>query len=293
MGLHFRVAGERACAARWGMDQKTTMKLVLCMKWGTRYGAGYVNRLQRGLQRHLRGEFQLVCFTDDASGVDPAVDCRPLPELPGVPEHLAVKPWRKLSLWRSDLGADLLGRDALVLDLDVVLTGPLDDFFAFQPGRYAVWRNPTKPNSGVGNTSVFRFNVGSHPEIFGRFVADPVGVHAREFRIEQELISARLGDGRAAKEGRRPEVAQNPFYAGLGEQVFWPDGWCRSFKEELLPPWPQRWWRTAPLPAACKVVAFHGKPDPDEARDGTWPAKGWKKLYKVCRPVGWIGENWG
>lgn len=248
-------------------------KLVFCMKWGTRYGPDYVNRLWRSVRRHVQGDFRLVCFTDSRDGVDEVVDCRPLPPFENVPFHLAVKPWRKLSLWQADLGADLNGRDALFLDLDVVVTGSLDAFWDFNPGLYAVWENPTKPGRNIGNTSVFRFKVGDNPEIYTRFMADPEGLYRNEFRIEQEFISAVM-------------VAK-------GKQVFWPKGWCASFKEDLLPAWPQRWWTDVPLPPGTKVVAFHGKPDPDEAMVGEWPAKGWKTIYKYVRPVEWIAANWG
>lgn len=270
------------------------IKLFFCMKWGTRYGAEYVNRLHAGIGRHVTGDWKLVCFTDDASGVDVAVDCRPLPPLENVPERLANKPWRKLSLWRADVAPDLTGQDALVLDLDVVLTGNLDDFFTFQPGRYAVMENPTKMGSGVGNTSVFRLNVGAHPEIYERFAADAEGVYQQEFRIEQELISARLGDGRATRHcGRTPEVRADPFYAGLNEQVFWPHEWVLSFKEHLLPGWPMRLWQVPALPKTARVVIFHGKPDPDEAMVGQWPEKvWWKRIYKRVRPVPWVATHW-
>lgn len=269
-------------------------KLVFCMKWGTRYGPDYVNRLWRSVRRHTTGDVRLVCFTDDVSGIDKAVDCRPLPAFDGVPDHLAVKPWRKLTLWAADLGKDLVGRDALVLDVDLVITGSLDALFAYEPKcPFVVWRNPTKPNSGVGNTSVFRYTVGSHPEILARFVANPEYVWKEEFRIEQELIAARLGDGTAAKEtGRTPAVADDPFYTGLGVMRYWPEGWVLSFKEDLLPPWPARFWQVPALPAEARVVAFHGKPDPDEAAVGRWPCVWWKKLYKYVRPTPWVAENW-
>ncbi|MBI1308594.1 MAG: hypothetical protein GC129_01870 [Proteobacteria bacterium] len=300
------------------------------MKWGERYPAEYVNRLWRMVRRQVSGEVQMVCFTDDAKGVVKEVECRPLPAFEGVRADLAVKPWRKLSLWKADLGKDLTGRDALVLDLDVVVVGSLDAFWDFEPGKFVVWENPTKPGSGGGNTSVFRFKVGSHPEIYDYFMADPVGLYAREFRIEQEFISAVLGEPgvrarfmRKEKGGTRNEergseglvgglaalsspadqkepsvvlsmpAARKAMRWGQGEQRFWPRGWCLSFKEDLLPGWPMRFWRVAELPAGAKVVAFHGKPDPDEAMVGKWPAKGWKKLYKFVLPVGWIRENWG
>lgn len=269
--------------------------LILCMKWGTRYGAEYVNRLYAMCQRGMAGQaFEFVCFTDDAKGLAEGVDARPLPSFDGVPPHLAVKPWRKLTLWKDDLGADLLGRNALVLDVDLVLTGDLAAFFGYQPAcNFVVWRNPTKPNSGVGNTSVFRFKVGSHPEICQRFVDDPEGVWNGEFRIEQELIAARLGDGTATRTCALSEAAKaDAFYKGLGEMATWPEGWVVSFKEDLLPGWPQRLWQAVPLPPAAKVVVFHGKPDPDEAARGYWPAKWWKRWYKTIRPVGWVGEYW-
>jgi hypothetical protein len=247
-------------------------KLLLCMKWGTRYGSDYVNRLHSMISRHLEPPFRLVCFTDDAAGIKPAVECRPLPPFPGVPEYLAVLPWRKLSLWQRSLGPDLDGRDALVLDLDLVITGPLEDFFTYAPGRYAVIENWTKPGRNIGNTSVFRFTIGKYPEIYDRFIGDPEGLYRREFRVEQEYISATL----------HPR----------GEQVFWPKEWVRSFKEELLPAWPLRLVKAAPLPPEARLVIFHGKPDPHEAMVGQWPASLIKKTYKSLRPVPWIGAHW-
>jgi hypothetical protein len=278
------------------MNATTTLPLIFCMKWGTRYGPTYVNRLYQACQRGMGGApFQLVCFTDDSTGLFPAIDARPLPKFEGVPTHLANKPWRKLSLWRDDLDADLLGRHALVLDVDLVVTGDLRPFFNFAPQcPFVVWRNPTKPHSGVGNTSVFRLLVGSHPEICARFLQNPEQVWREEFRIEQELIAARLGDGTATRTTALSETAKaDPFYAGLKLMQYWPQGWVLSFKEDLLPKWPQRLWQPTPLPPSAKVVAFHGKPDPDEAAQGIWPAPWYKKVYKTIRPVPWVAQFWG
>lgn len=80
---------------------------------------------------------------------------------------------------------------------------------------------------------------------------------------------------------------------GQGVQRFWPEGWCVSFKEDVLPGWPWRFFKDVERPEGARIVVFHGKPDPDEARDGKWPAKGWKKLYKHVRPVRWIAQEWG
>jgi len=42
---------------------------ILCMKWGTKYGPEYVNRHYAMVRRHLTGDFNFVCLTDDAQGV--------------------------------------------------------------------------------------------------------------------------------------------------------------------------------------------------------------------------------
>jgi len=46
-------------------------RIVLCMKWGTKYGPEYVNRLYGMVRRHLKGDFRFVCLTDRSDGVRP------------------------------------------------------------------------------------------------------------------------------------------------------------------------------------------------------------------------------
>ncbi len=55
---------------------------VLCIKWGTKYGSEYVNRLYQGVRKHLAQPFRFVCLTDNAEGIDAAVDVLPLPVTP-------------------------------------------------------------------------------------------------------------------------------------------------------------------------------------------------------------------
>jgi hypothetical protein len=244
------------------MKQQT----VVCMKWGTRYGADYVNRLASMIRRNTRRPTRIVCFTEEPSGIDPGVETHPLPPI-NVPERVQWKGWRKLSLWQHPL-LDLEG-DVLFLDLDVVITGSLDDFFDFEPGHYCVAKNWSEPELRVGNTSVYRFPIGRMSYIFDDFNRDPERFLAR-YRNSQKYISGEAKD-----------------------MVFWPPEWCVSFKHSLLPRWPLNFIQPARLPPTAKVVAFTGKPDPDEARDGRWPVTaGWKRLYKHVRPTPWIAEHW-
>ena len=48
---------------------KSEMVNILCLKWGTRYGADYVNYIYRGVKAHLNRPFRFVCVTDDPSGL--------------------------------------------------------------------------------------------------------------------------------------------------------------------------------------------------------------------------------
>ena len=92
--------------------------LILTMKWGTLYGAGDVNRLAAQVRRHLARPHRFICFTDDAAGLEPGIEAMPLPEL-GLPEGSTDTRWRKLALFRRDLGGH--EGTALFLDLDLVV----------------------------------------------------------------------------------------------------------------------------------------------------------------------------
>jgi hypothetical protein len=105
---------------------------ILCMKWGTKYGPEYVNRLYAMVRRHLSGDFRFVCLTDDNTGIRSEVQCLPIPPLdlpPGIPE----RGWTKLATFSQDLHG--LKGTALFLDVDVVITGSLDDFFTHTARR--------------------------------------------------------------------------------------------------------------------------------------------------------------
>lgn len=157
---------------------------IICMKWGTRYGPEYVNRLFSMVKRHSRRPIRLICFTDDASGITAGVETAPLPPI-DLPEEVFVRGkwvhvrnlgWRKIALWQKDVGG--LAGEVLFLDLDLVITGPLDDFFDYEPGRFCVIRNWTQPNARIGNTSVYRFVVGAHTHLYERIMSDGAGVIA-------------------------------------------------------------------------------------------------------------------
>ncbi len=148
---------------------------VICMKWGTRYDAAYVNRLRGMVRRHLVRPHRFVCFTDDTNGLRPEVETRPLLRIQ-QPRAQEERFWQKLGTFARPL-ADLSG-PTLFLDLDVVITSDIDCFFE-HPGEFCIireWRNDGPPR---GNSSVFRFEAGAHVEVLKEFERDPQAVASR------------------------------------------------------------------------------------------------------------------
>ena len=243
------------------------MQTVICMKWGTAYGADYANILYSMVSRNTRRPLRFVCFTDDTAGLRPEIEPKPLLPIDLPPSH-QWKPWRKIALWGREVGG--LEGDVLFLDLDVVVTGSIDAFFDHAPAEtYCVIENWTQKGEKIGNTSVFRLRIGAHTEVFDTLQADPAGTLAK-FRNSQTFASRTISS-----------------------MAYWPANWCVSFKHTLMPRWPANFWKVTPLPPETRVVCFTGLPNPDHARDGIWPPGAWyKRAYKHVRPTPWVAEHW-
>ncbi|MCB1774574.1 MAG: hypothetical protein KDI88_13240 [Gammaproteobacteria bacterium] len=243
---------------------------VLCLKWGDRYNADYVNILHRAVRRNLARPFQFYCCTDNGAGLDDEVRVIPFPDNPGVkrawPDILV-----KLAVLRNGFG-DLTG-PTLFLDLDVAITGSLDVFFDHAPGRFCIihnWVNWRKALLGrrpaVGNSSVFRFEAGQSDYAYQTFLREMARAENRaEFNTEQAFLTYAMGD-----------------------PVWWPDEWVRSYKWNCRPAFPLNLVRPPALPEHCRILVFHGRPDPDEAIRG-FPGR---KLHHRTLPAPWIADYW-
>ncbi len=241
---------------------------VLCMKWGTRYGPHYVNRLYAMVRRNLEGEFRFLCLTDDASGLRSEVEVRPIPDL-GLPEGARRWAWPKLGVFHASLG-DLEG-DCLFLDLDIVILASVDCLFEFAPEAFCIiedWVPPLRRvvarRPGVGNSSVFRFGSGSMTGIVEDFLADRDS-HLGAFRNEQRYLSAWLGE----------------------ERRWWPGDWIVSFKRHCLPPRVLSGIVGVEPPPEARVVVFHGDPKPCAVAEGAWFG-----AWGRARRVEWVERAW-
>ena len=239
------------------------MENIICMKWGTKYGANYVNILAGMVRRHISRPYRFVCFTDDGNGLHPDIETRPLPEL-NLPGHLPERGWNKLTVLGEKL-ADLEGR-ALFLDLDVVILDSLDPFFE-QPGEFRIIHDWDFKGKIIGNSSVFRFEIGKHADVLEHFLT-----HGEEVRAQHRNEQAYLSHAIHAK----------------GILEYWPDEWCRSFKRHCIRPFPLGYFAQPVKPEGAKVVIFHGNPNPDTAIKGFIGKCG----FRAVRPTQWVAEAW-
>ena len=251
--------------------------LVLCMKWGKSYGPEYVNRLKNGVARYLSYPHRFICFTDDATGIDSDVEIFALPDLGLPPQHKDLR-WRKLAI----LGKDVFGLrgTALFLDLDLVVVDRIEPFFDY-PGKFLIIRdmdlfrakplrklNPKRDSflNMVGNSSVFRMEMGAHSDVLDEFVSDPVAAQSA-FKISQQFMSDALH--------RR----------GLLE--YWPKTWCVSFKNHCVPRHFHSYFADPVMPAGAKMVVFAGAPKMQDVVAG----KG-GKWYRRIGKIDWLIKAW-
>lgn len=244
---------------------------VICLKWGTRYGPHYANILYRSVKRHLKRTFLFHCCTDDSNGLDEGIRVIPFPEDPGLPGRTWPDILVKLVITRDGFGG--LQGPTLFLDLDVAIMGGIDCFFDYHPGENCIIHNwvPSRKKlfrkqPEIGNSSVFRFEAGASNYIYETFLREmDRAVDMKQFPTEQAFLT----------------------YA-MKKRRWWPDEWCRSYKRHCRPVFPLNLLLTPRPPKECRILVFHGRPDPDEAISGF---RG-KKPHHHMLPAPWIAERW-
>lgn len=217
---------------------------VVCLKWGTKYGPGYVNRLYHMVGRQLRRRFRFHCLTEDPSGLDAGIVVLPLVCSPGLSGW-----WYKLSLFAPEFFG-LRGR-LLYLDLDVVIAGNID-FLCDVPGDFVILRNWSRKR--MWNSSVMRFVIGAHADVWRGF-QDKAESIMTSCNGDQEWIFQCIPEAatwpaeKIVSYKKSLDSRAFPLLAKLGGEHFGLRAPARL---------------DTPLPATAAIVVFHGKPDPED-----------------------------
>ena len=223
------------------------MNHVVCVKWGSKYSADYVNVLKRMCDRHITVPYEFHCLTENKDGIDTGIDIIDLPELPGIKSW-----WSKMYMFSPAMP---LQGTILYMDLDVIVFRNIDQFFSHNPGEFKIIRDFNRcriPTWTHSNSSCMRWQSGTMQYLWQAFQNDPVAA-----------MQANHGDQDFIMKRARDDIRH------------WPDVWIRSYKWEMMPRTQtkikngQKWVHQGALTVEkdTAVAVFHGKPDPHECAD--------------------------
>lgn len=156
----------------------------VCFQWNTgfrEYRPEHVNALARQVNRHCTVPHRFVCITDETEGYEPAVKTMPLPKaarlVANIPSPEGARfpsCYRRLWLFSADAQA-LLGSRVMLLDIDCLVVGSLDQLFDIDADL--VCCRPRKSwgreDRVMGGTWLLK--TGALAWVWAEFVADPKG----------------------------------------------------------------------------------------------------------------------
>lgn len=231
---------------------------VICLKWGTKFGPEYVNRLYQAIKRNTNVSFLFHCFTDDATNILPEVIIHDLPFKKDL-----VGWWNKVYLFSDDMPI-ARGEKIFFVDLDTLITGSIDSLLNHDPSVITVLKDFY---TGLAKTVVGHDNIGSglmswyhgsYPHIWNEFIRNPT----------------------AAIKSVEPHGDQRWIQKLIKSRIYWQDafpGRVVSFKVHC----------SQGLPPGAAVVCYHGTPNiPDSA---TKRNRSWKF---VLEPQRWVLDHW-
>ena len=234
------------------------------MKWGTKYGPEYVNRLYAMVRRHLRGDFRFVCLTDRSDGMRSEVQCLPIPDLALPDRHPRT---------RLEEAHHLRGRPARSEGHRAVPRPRRRHRRRHHALLRAAGRLPHHPRleAARGASPATRRSTASSsartPTCSSASAPTTTTVRAR-FRNEQAYLS---------------DVMHRQ-----GKLAYWPTAWCAQLQVPLRAALAARtYWRAPSIPAGRAHPDLPRRDQP--ARRAGGRAHGnWRRM----RPAPWIAEHW-
>ena len=200
---------------------------VVCVNFGDKYGPEYVENLYEMVADNCTIPYGFLTITDDytKSGRSGTTF---------VPEEHFDGWWNKMHIYRADLPAH---GNILYLDLDVVITGNIDDLFTYGGNNWATLNDFIRLNrmmtpKTLYNSSVVKFKVGQLDHVWRKFLEDP---HK----------NSKTPGGDQAFLHKHTILTKPP--------AFYPDKWITSYRWDI---------RQNGLKDTNKIAVFHGLPNP-------------------------------
>ncbi len=220
---------------------------IVTWLWGTKYGPEYVSRLETGCRRQIGQPFNFVVAEPHPADIW-------WTERPGCLARVRMFDPE----WQAANGIGP-GDRAVCMDLDSIVTGPLDPLFD-RPEPFVILGGANASNPCPFNGSLWMIRGGYAPETFYDLTAEAVAaVPFYEFPDDQAWFAARHPDAATWQAGRESGV-----YA-FGKPG-WPGG--------------------TDLPADARLVVFPGWRDPAKFADLPWVRRHWLQFGIAPEPAG-------
>jgi len=227
---------------------------VVCLKWGNKYGAEYVNRLFINMVRNSTVPFKFHCFTDDSRKIHKQVN------LHALPYDSIESWWNKLYLFSNEIEIPL-GQKIFYVDLDTLITGNIDNLLLYPATKMVALRDfyhrIAKSSSELAS-GVMLWEHGKYTNVWTSFAKNPI----------------------AAIKSVHPHGDQVWVERQVPDRLYWQDvrpGMVASFKVHC---------RNG-LPPNTRIICFHGKPDIPEA--ATKHTRDWRWSMS---PQPWLLDYW-
>lgn len=240
---------------------------VVTWLWGDKFSPDDVAKLQRGVRRNLSQPYRMICITAHCEGAPQTLQHETdgpitLYELPRDAAYLIHTKGCFVRLkmfdpdWQRSVGVNK-GDRLVCIDLDTVITGPLDPLFD-RPEPFVIMQHGNASNPCPMNGALMMISAGAHPEVWDDFSLDAADkVPFFEFPDDQGWIWAKLPDAAGWKCGAESQV-----------YVFRKPGWP-SFDRKMKRGGDD-------LPKGARLVTFSGGRSPETFKHLDWVKDNWR-----------------
>jgi hypothetical protein len=211
------------------------MLTVTTWLWGSKYPGHYVERLERGVAKHLKQDHRfLICLPSECD--------EHLTRIPGCFARL-----RTFDPQWQEANGIMPGERIVCLDLDLIVTGPLDRVFD-RPDDFAILQGVNSINPCPYNGSVWMLRAGYRTDVWSDFSVEKAGkVPWYAFPDDQSWFHHKM-------------PAAGSFSPVHGVYAFGKPGWPKGTQ----------------LPPAASIVAFPGHRDPAQFPHVGWVKEHWR-----------------
>jgi len=232
----------------------TASVTVLCVRYGTKYGREYVERLRNMVARHLTIPYEFVCLTDDPRPIE---GVRTLYQQSSGYNRMW---WQKVHMFDPTL--DISGR-ILYLDLDVIIGNDMNKLVTNLDDKFMGildFNRKFHPSWKYLNSSVMSWMHRSQTDIWTKFIENKQ--NAQRMQGDQDWI----------------------WHCAKNRITFWPKEWIQSYKweirsrEELHQRTGKGGFKTIKtdgIDPNCAIAVFHGDPNPHDVPD-TFVVDNWR-----------------